>query len=301
MTDAPLPKTAADALDPKFSPLDRLLRIMARLRAPDGCPWDREQTHATLRASVIEEAYEVAAAISSGDDENLREELGDLLLQVVFHAQLARERGAWDFGTVAAGIVEKLVRRHPHVFGAENAADSAHVLRRWEEIKREEKTARHESLLDGISEGLPGLLRAEKIQKRAAKVGFDWNELPPVIEKIREELAEVEAVLSDPQKVEDEIGDLLFSVVNLARKLKVDGEVALQKATEKFSSRFRKLESIASERGLSLEKMSLAEMDAIWDEVKAQKRPTPAGTGNAACEKSSEEASCLHDHRRNHG
>ncbi len=269
MTDAPLPKTAADALDPRFSPLDQLLRIMARLRAADGCPWDREQTHATLRASVIEEAYEVAAAINAEDDANLREELGDLLLQVVSHAQLARERGGWDFDAVAAGIVEKLVRRHPHVFGSENAADSAAVLTRWEEIKRAEKGTVQTSLLDGISDGLPGLLRAEKIQKRAAKIGFDWSELPPVIAKIREELAEVEAVLDDPEKVEDEIGDLLFSVVNLARKLKVDGEVALQRATEKFSARFRKLEFIAHQRGLSLEKMSLKELDVIWDEVKA--------------------------------
>jgi len=270
MTDAPLPQTATDALDPRFSPLDQLLRIMARLRAPDGCPWDREQTHATLRTAVIEEAYEVAAAISADDDANLREELGDLLLQVVFHAQLARERGGWDFDAVATGIVQKLVRRHPHVFGSENAADSTEVLKRWEEIKREEKGEPQESLLDGISDGLPGLLRAEKIQKRAAKAGFDWNELPPVIAKIREELAEVEAVLSDPQKVEDEIGDLLFSVVNLARKLKVDGEVALQRATEKFSTRFRKLEAIARDRNLSLEKMSLTELDVIWDEVKAR-------------------------------
>jgi MazG family protein len=269
MTDAPLPQTAADALDPAFSPLDQLLRIMARLRAPDGCPWDREQTHATLRAAVIEEAYEVAAAITADDDANLREELGDLLLQVVFHAQLSHERGGWDFDAVAAGIVQKLVRRHPHVFGSENAADSTEVLRRWEEIKREEKGARQESLLDGISDGMPGLIRAEKIQKRAAKIGFDWNELPPVIAKIREELAEVEAVLSDPHKAEDEIGDLLFSVVNLARKLKVDGEVALQRATDKFSTRFRQVESIARKRNLSLEKMSLAELDVIWDEVKA--------------------------------
>ncbi len=269
MTDAPLPRTAADALDPIFPPLDQLLRIMARLRAPDGCPWDREQTHATLRAAVIEEAYEVAAAISSGDDTNLREELGDLLLQVVFHAQLSRERGGWDFDSVAAGIVEKLVRRHPHVFGAENAADSAAVLKRWEEIKREEKGAKVESLLDGVSDGLPGLIRAEKIQKRAAKVGFDWPDLPPVIAKVREELAEVESALPDPQKVEDEIGDLLFAVVNLARKLKVDGEVALQKATDKFSTRFRQVEAIARQRNLAMETMSLAELDAIWDEVKA--------------------------------
>ena len=269
MSDTSLPKTAADALDPGVSPLDQLLRIMARLRAPDGCPWDREQSHRTLRASVIEEAYEVAAAISAGDDANLREELGDLLLQVVFHAQMARERGGWDFDAVAAGIAEKLVRRHPHVFGSESAATSSDVLKRWEEIKREEKGAQSTSLLDGVSGGLPGLLRAEKIQKRAAKAGFDWSELPPVIAKVREELAEVEGAMADPKKVEEEVGDLLFAVVNLARKLKVDGEVALQGATDKFSARFRKVEAIAKQRGLVLEKMSLAEMDAIWDEVKA--------------------------------
>ena len=277
MSEPPLPKTAAEALDPRVTPLDRLLRIMARLRAPDGCPWDREQSHATLRASVIEEAYEVAAAISADDEDNLREELGDLLLQVVFHAQLARERGEWDFDSVAAGIAGKLVRRHPHVFGSESAATSSDVLKRWEEIKREEKGGDPASVLDGISDGLPGLLRAEKIQKRAAKVGFDWSEIPPVAAKVREELAEVEAAVSDPRKVEEEIGDLLFAVVNLARKLDVDGEVALQAATEKFSARFRKLESIARQRGLSLEKMSLAEMDAIWDEVKAGSPPAAKG------------------------
>ena len=271
MHDAPLPKTAADALDPRWTPLEQLLRIMARLRAPDGCPWDREQSHATLRQSVIEEAYEVAAAINSGDDANLREELGDLLLQVVFHAQMASERGDWNFDTVASGIVEKLVRRHPHVFGSENASDSAAVLTRWEEIKRAEKgTTAAASALDGVSEGLPSLMRAEKVQKKAAKVGFDWSELPPVVAKVREEIAEVEDALGDADKVEEEVGDLLFAVVNLARKLKVDGEVALQRATDKFATRFRQVESIARERGLALEKMTLAEMDEIWDAVKAR-------------------------------
>ena len=272
MHDAPLPKTAADALDPRWTPLEQLLRIMARLRAPDGCPWDREQSHATLRQSVIEEAYEVAAAINTGDDANLREELGDLLLQVVFHAQMASERGDWNFDTVASGIVEKLVRRHPHVFGSENASDSAAVLTRWEEIKRAEKgTTAAASALDGVSEGLPSLMRAEKVQKKAAKVGFDWSELPPVVAKVREEIAEVEGALGDADKVEEEIGDLLFAVVNLARKLKVDGEVALQRATDKFATRFRQVESIARERGLALEKMTLAEMDEIWDAVKARR------------------------------
>jgi tetrapyrrole methylase family protein / MazG family protein len=269
----PLPKTAADALDPRFSPLEQLLRIMARLRAPDGCPWDREQNHASLRQSVIEEAYEVAAAINSGDDANLREELGDLLLQVVFHSQMAAEDGRFVFDDCVRSIVEKLVRRHPHVFGSENAADSAEVLTRWEEIKRAEKGDKPSaSALDGISEGLPGLMRAEKVQKRAAKVGFDWSELPPVIAKVREELAEVEAAIGDADKVEDEVGDLLFAVVNLARKLKTDGEVALQRATDKFSARFRSVESLAAERGLAMDKMSLPELDALWDEVKRRSR-----------------------------
>ena len=264
----PLPKTAADALDPRFTPLEQLLRIMARLRAPDGCPWDREQNHASLRQSVIEEAYEVAAAINSGDDANLREELGDLLLQVVFHSQMAGEEGRFVFDDCVRSIVEKLVRRHPHVFGSENAADSDAVLTRWEEIKRAEKGVKAASALDGISEGLPGLMRAEKVQKRAAKVGFDWSEVPPVIAKVREELAELEEAIGDPDKVEDELGDLLFAVVNLSRKLKVDGEVALQRATDKFSTRFRGVESLARERGLALDTMTLAELDALWDEVK---------------------------------
>jgi MazG family protein len=277
-----LPRTAADALDPALPPLEQLLRIMARLRAPDGCPWDREQTHASLRQSVIEEAYEVAAAINSSNSENLREELGDLLLQVVFHAQLAEEEGRFDFDGCARAIVEKLVRRHPHVFGSENAADSAAVLARWEEIKRAEKGVEQASVMDGVSEGLPGLMRAEKIQRRAAKVGFDWSELPPVVSKVREELAEVEDAVANAGagKIEEEIGDLLFAVVNLARKLKVDGEVALQRATDKFAARFREIERIAAGRGLVLDKLSLAELDAIWDEVK--RTPANGKAGLAA-------------------
>jgi MazG family protein len=181
---------------------------------------------------------------------------------------MASERGEWDFDTVARGIVEKLVRRHPHVFGSENADDSAAVLVRWEEIKRAEKGVAPTSALDGITDGLPSLMRAEKVQKKAAKVGFDWSELPPVIAKVREEIAEIEDALGDHDKVEDEVGDLLFAVVNLARKLKVDGEVALQRATDKFVARFQKVETLAATRGQNLEALSLAEMDVIWDEVK---------------------------------
>src|SRR5476649_787086 len=214
----------SEALDATQPPIQQLRAIVARLRAPDGCPWDREQTHASLRAGLIEEAYEVVEAINQSDDANLCEELGDLLLQPVFHAQIAAEEGRFNLDDVARSIVEKLLRRHPHVFGEDRCADSAEVLRKWDDIKRAEKGERATSALDGISGGLPALMRAEKVQKKAARVGFDWSEVAPVVAKIREELAEVEAEVSAgaAPKIEEEIGDLLFSVVNLARKLKVD-------------------------------------------------------------------------------
>lgn len=261
----PLARPAND-----LSGIDQLRDIIAKLRSPGGCPWDREQTHATLRAGLVEEAYEVVAAINSGDDSNLREELGDLLLQPIFHAQIAAEEGRFDFDDVARSIVEKLIRRHPHVFGDDCCADSAEVLRKWDEIKRAEKGDAAASVLDGISAGLPALMRAEKVQKKAARVGFDWTEIAPVVAKIREELAEVEAEFAegDTARIEDEIGDLLFSVVNLARTLKVDGETALQRATDKFATRFRAVETLARERDIALEKLNLAELDVLWDEVK---------------------------------
>ncbi len=262
--------------DPQYPPLDQLSEIVANLRGPGGCPWDREQTHGSLRGALLEEAYEVVAAIDAADDTNLREELGDLLLQVVFHAQLGSENGRFTFEDVARGIVEKLVRRHPHVFAAESVADSAAVLVRWDEIKRGEKAAASggapemPGALDGISAGLPALMHAAKVQKKAAKVGFDWSDPAPVLAKVREEIAEVEQAMAggDAAALEDEIGDLLFSVVNLARKLHLDAEVALRRATEKFIRRFVQVEKIARERGLAWEQMSLVEMDAIWDEVK---------------------------------
>jgi MazG family protein len=254
-----------------LSGIDQLIDIIAKLRGPGGCPWDREQTHASLRAGLIEEAYEVVEAINTGDDANLREELGDLLLQSVFHAQIAAEEGRFDFDAVARSISEKLIRRHPHVFGADRCADSAEVLVKWDDIKRAEKGgAATASALDGISGGLPALMRAEKVQKKAARIGFDWDAAAPVVAKIREELAEVEAELpgGSSTKIEEEIGDLLFSVVNLARKLNVDGETALQRATDKFASRFRAVEALGRERGIALDKLTLAELDVLWDEVK---------------------------------
>ena len=259
--------------DPSLPGIDQLIAIVAQLRAPGGCPWDREQTHASLRGGLLEEAYEVVTAIDNSDDENLREELGDLLLQSVFHAQIAVEEGRFNFDDVARSIAEKLVRRHPHVFGEDQCADSAAVLQRWDEIKRAEKGGdAPKSVLDGIAGSLAALMRAQKVQKKAAKVGFDWDAAAPVIAKVREEIAEIEqAIVSqDADALEDEIGDLLFSVVNLARKLQIDAEIALHRATSKFVTRFHAVEALARERALALEKMTLAELDVLWDEVKAR-------------------------------
>jgi MazG family protein len=265
--------------DPGLPPFEQLREIIAKLRGPGGCPWDREQTHASLRGGLIEEAYEVAAAIDAGDDANLREELGDLLLQVVFHSQIALEEKRFTLDDVGQAVSDKLIRRHPHVFGSESASDSAEVLVRWEEIKRAEKKAaglpeKAHSALDGVTAGLPALMHAEKIQKRAAKVGFDWASAAPVIAKVREEIDEVEQAIDGecPGELEEEIGDLLFSAVNLARKLRIDPEVALRAATNKFTGRFQRLEAVVQERGGALDKMSLTEMDAIWDEIKATAR-----------------------------
>ena len=271
--------TTADAApqitppDPALPGIDQLTEIVAKLRGPGGCPWDREQTHATLRGALLEEAHEVVAAIDNRDDANLREELGDLLLQSVFHAQLAAEEGRFTFDDVAREIATKLVRRHPHVFAADHCADSAAVLERWEEIKRAEKGAAPASALDGLPGGLPALMLAQKTQKKAARLGFDWPGAAPVFDKLHEEISEIRAAISDPQAsgsdVEDELGDLLFTVVNLARKLHLDAETALHRGTRKFAARFRGVEQLAAARGVDLEKLALAELDALWDEVKA--------------------------------
>lgn len=255
------------------SALDALRSIVARLRSPEGCPWDREQTHTSLRAGLLEEAYETIAAINAADDVNFCEELGDVLLQIVFHAQIAAEQGRFNFDDVARGITDKLLRRHPHVFADAHCADSAAVLARWEEIKRAEKGEVLKSTLEGVLRGIPALLRAEQLQKKAAKVGFDWPDLAPVLAKLREEVAEVEDQLRQGPaaplaRLEEEIGDVLFAAVNLARKLNITAELALDRATDKFLSRFQQIEKLAHDRGRALESMTLPEMDSLWDEVK---------------------------------
>jgi ATP diphosphatase len=272
--------------------LDDLLHLMARLRDPQhGCPWDLKQSYATIVPHTLEEAYEVADAIERGDFDHLPGELGDLLFQVVYYSQLAREEGRFEFAQVVDGITRKLIRRHPHVFpdgdlyGAVDVAklEEAAVKQRWEEIKAEEraeKAAAPEqlSLLDDVPTALPSLSRAIKLQKRAAQVGFDWPEALPVVDKVREELDEVLEAMSenDPEAIGEEIGDLLFVVSNLARHLKVDPETALRAANAKFERRFRFIEQALREAGRSMEDCALDELDALWGEAKKLEKQTPS-------------------------
>lgn len=251
-------------------PLARLRAIVALLRSPQGCPWDQEQTHASLRAGLLEEACEAMDAITSGDDANLREELGDLLLQVIFHADLAGERGAFTLEDIARHACEKLIRRHPHVFGDAEAADTTAVLRQWEQIKRGEKGGAA-SVMDGIPRALPALVRAANVQKKAARVGFDWPDVRGVIDKFREEIAELRAEMDagSREKIEHEMGDLLFTAVNMARKLGVEPELALEGASQRFMARFRHMEQAAAPHGRKLEDLSPAELDNLWEQAKA--------------------------------
>ena len=250
------------------SPIDRLKQIVERLRSPDGCPWDREQTHESLKPHVIEECYELIDAIDEKDDQGMQEELGDLLLQVVLHAQMAGEEGRFDFDAVADVISEKLIRRHPHVFGDTKLATSDAVLKQWDAIKRREKTDRA-SALDGVPRGLPALAKAQKTQSKAARVGFDWSDAEGSLQKVNEEIKELRQA-DTSEKLAEELGDLLFSIVNFARKSKLDAEGLLQAATGKFSERFRKMEALAESRGLNFSSLTLSEMDKLWDEVKGQ-------------------------------
>ena len=258
--------------------LPRLLDIMARLRDPErGCPWDREQSFATIAPYTVEEAYEVAEACERGDPAALKDELGDLLFQVVFHARMAEEAGLFDFNDVARAIADKMVRRHPHVFGDARIADAAAQTAAWEEHKAAERrasaaaTGQPESALDGVGAALPALTRALKLQRRAARVGFRWPGLRPILDKISEEIGELRAELDGgqaPARVADEVGDLLFAVVNLARQAEADPEQALRTACRKFERRFRHVEARLAAAGQSPQTATLRQMEALWVEAK---------------------------------
>ena len=256
-------------------PIDRLLAIMARLRDPDrGCPWDREQNFATIAPYTIEEAYEVADAIEREDMTALKDELGDLLLQVVFHARMAEEAGLFAFDDVAQAIADKMERRHPHVFGDAEIASVAAQNEAWEAHKAAEREAKGEaaSVVEGVAIALPALVRAAKISRRAARIGFDWPDADSVIDKIEEELDEIEDAIdgrAPPAALEEEIGDLLFATANLARKLDIEPETALRRATAKFERRFRRVETLAAERGIG---RNLDALEALWQEVKAEEK-----------------------------
>jgi MazG family protein len=250
--------------------LERLRAIVHRLRAPGGCPWDAEQTHASLIPNLIEEAYETADTIRRDDLDHLREELGDLLLQVFLHSEIAEESGTFRVEDVAREISDKLVRRHPHVFGKASAGCSKSVIKQWEQIKRDEKGHHDEPYLHHVGHGLPALLRAFKLQKKAAKVGFDWPTQLGVIGKIREELLELQAALDepDPEAIDEELGDLMFAVVNLARHRGSDPEALLDATNRKFEDRFGKMETLLEHQGLTLEAATLDQMEAAWQQAK---------------------------------
>lgn len=251
------------------SSFQRLCEIVAQLRAPGGCPWDREQTNESLLPALIEEAYEVAGAMRARDGANFREELGDLLLLIVMHTEIARETGRFNIDNVIGEVTEKLIRRHPHVFGESDARDSGAVLKQWERIKHEEKKG-DSHYLASLPAALPGLMRAQKAQSKVARVNFDWTELNDVMAKVEEELDETKTAIAsqDRAAIESEVGDLLFAVVNLARKCKLDAETALQKATDKFVTRFNRLEEELKSQGKQLGDVKLEELDAIWDQIK---------------------------------
>jgi len=283
---------------PRVGPaFDKLVAVMNRLRAPGGCPWDREQTHTTLRTYLVEEAYEVLDALDSADDAKFAEELGDLLLQVLFHAQIAREESRFSIADVIREIYEKMIRRHPHVFGEKRAKDAAEVLRNWEIIKQQERQSREvvggrsfssgitdgteqrafapeepPSVLDGVPHTLPALLEALQLTRKAARIGFDWNSIEGIFAKLDEETGELRKVLSHPEKVpsriEGELGDMLFVAVNLARFLDIDPEIALKKTSAKFSRRFREMERVARSQGTTLARVPRPQMESLWDQAK---------------------------------
>ena len=267
---------SSEFLNAQPSTFNKLCQIVAKLRAPGGCPWDREQTNESLLPATIEEAYEVVEAARARNDAHFREELGDLLLLIVMHAEIAREADRFNINNVLSDVTEKLIRRHPHVFGESDAKDSGTVLRQWEAIKRAEKKA-DKHYLASLPDALPALMRAEKAQEKVARVNFDWKRIEDVIAKVDEEAGEIKAAIQSEnrQLIEDEIGDLLFAVVNLARKCGIEAESALQKATNKFRKRFNRLEEELKSQGKRLGDVDLAEMDRIWNRIKENaQRPT---------------------------
>ena len=280
MPDRPVPirdeerltRPSAEARATFGEAYERLVGIMARLRAPGGCPWDREQSLHTLKPFLIEEAYEVLEAIEEGSVQDHREELGDLLLQVVFQAELRREEGAFDAADVAHGIADKLVRRHPHVFGDQTADGAAQAYLHWEQMKAKEKIGR--SAIAGVPRQLPALLRAQRITEKASRVGFDWKDPRGALAKVHEELGELEVAMGegDAKATEAELGDLLFSLVNLARFLEVGAEDALNGTIGRFIARFQHIEDTVRSRGGRVEDTSLAELDALWNEAKTKER-----------------------------
>jgi len=288
-------KSAARNPGPAFA---RLVAVMARLRSPGGCPWDREQTHATLRTYLIEEAYEVLDALDSGDDAKFAEELGDLLLQVLFHAQIAAEERRFTINDVIREIHDKMVRRHPHVFGSVRAKTSADVLRNWEILKKQERAARKgkppaeaglgrptaaqsssDSYIDGVPHTLPALLEGLQLTSKASRVGFDWDRVEGIFDKLHEETNELREVLhkkESPERIEGELGDILFVAVNLARFLKTDPEIAMKKANTKFARRFREMERIAREKGTTLPEIPREQLESLWEQSKQSEVYVPA-------------------------
>ncbi len=248
--------------------MDDLLRIMELLRAPGGCPWDMAQTHQSIRDNMLEEAYEAADAIDHMDMANLKEELGDVLLQVVFHARMAQEAGQFAFADVVDGVCKKLVYRHPHVFGSTDAKDGVEALSVWDGQKRAEKGQKTTGdALDGVARALPALTRASKLQSKAAKAGFDWEDISPALDKLSEELEELKAAVRDNSNVEEELGDLLFAAVKVGRFARVDGEGALQRACEKFIRRFRRVEQLAEG---PLDQLDVPALEALWSQAKKE-------------------------------
>ena len=252
----------------KYPNLEKLVDIIAVLRSENGCPWDREQTHKSLRPNMLEEAYEAVDAIDDGDILNLREELGDVLLQVVLHAQIAKDNGEFDIENVAKELSDKLIHRHPHVFGTEKVADSQEVLENWDKLKKEEKTYR-KSILDGISKSQSALMSAQKISKKVVKVGFEWDSVESLKECIKSEYKEFEEAVQsgDKEKMEDEMGDIFFATVNLARWYKIDAEQALLHSNKKFTKRFKKMEEIKTK---PFEEYSYEEFNELWKQAKVE-------------------------------